>query len=486
MIKDFYHKHHTIFIYCVGFLFAFITLLFASCVTSFIYVRPSGLPYYNDGAMFYLLGSNMLKGYTPYVDIFDHKGLYLFYYNMIGAYLGRTGVFFVQVLLLTFTFVFIYKAVELYSDKLLIILSALLFFGALYAFSGQTPNDSDMETPFNALMIYFYLKAIKNDDNKSFLFGNLFLGISTGIAINLRMSDAILPFSFVIYFAIRFIMKKDVKGILINAGIVLGAIIVMSIPPFVHAYFGGFLNDMVEAVYLNNFKYITTTGVRTDGNPTIAYIVIPLILVIYTLLIFFKRKELGKDLIIYVASTYVILAIFQLIIAFYPHYLIVLYPYISINLFILLTPYIGKEESKVRVPAFILSSLLMLGSLTFNPVMFKSSYYTDSINLKYIDENINEESRNGHTLIFGSPSIYMNANIKIGYGDFSCQFNHILFSERYSKENLLNYLDSSDSHYLICYKTSVSFAESLFVDLSSTYNLISPLEGSTIYIYRHI
>lgn len=489
-LNNFKTKHHNWYILTVAFLFAFFTLLSCSVITSFIYPQISTIAYYNDGAMFHILGASMAKGYTPYIEVFDHKGLYLFYYTMIGAGLGKYGIFLIQLILMTVAYFFIYKAIELHSKKTSILLIAFFLFTIFYAFSGQTPNDSDLELPFNAIMIYFYLKGMKNDDDRSFLYGNIAAGISAGIAINLRMSDALLPFAFTVYFLVRSIMKKQTKNLFINAGIVVGAMLAMSVPPFIHAIAGGFLNDMVDAVYLNNFKYITTTGQRDDGLPIIAYIAVPLIFVIYFLLIYFKRNMYKKDFIIFNAVTIGVVGVIELVIAFYPHYFIVLYPYLAISLTILLIPYLEHEEGETKLarPASLACLVVALASLAFNPVLYGVNRNTDIRNINFINNIISEEAKNGHTLIFGSPALYLTNDIKIGYGDFSCQDNHILFSERYSEANLAKYLASDDSMYLITNAGHVKQAEDLFTKygLTTSYEKLYSPVGVTITIYEHI
>ena len=143
---------HYLLIIGVSFVFAFITILIASTVTSFLYPRPTNDTHIHDGMMFYMMGNSLLKGYTPYIEVYDHKGLYIFYYTMLSAVMGRFGVFIIQVLLVTVTNVFIYKAMELHTNKLLLILAPMILFNALFAVNEQMPYDTDLETPFNAIM----------------------------------------------------------------------------------------------------------------------------------------------------------------------------------------------------------------------------------------------------------------------------------------------------------------------------------------------
>ena len=131
---------------------------------------------------------------------------------------------------------------------------------------------------------------------------------------------------------------------------------------------------------------------------------------------------------------------------------------------------------------------MALASLAFNPVLYGINRNTDINNINFINNIISEEAKNGHTLIFGSPALYLTNDIKIGYGDFSCQDNHILFSDRYSEENLAKYLASSQSMYLITNAGHVKQAEDLFIKygLTTSYEKLYSPVGVTITIYEHI
>ena len=485
MLNKFESKHPIIYLVVVAFIFGFITILSCSCITSFLYPQMSGYVYYNDALVFCELGKSMVQGYKPYVDIFDHKGLYIFYYTAIGGILGIKGVMIVQVLLISIVFAFIYKSLKIYTNDKLLIFSALFFFGALYAFTGQTPNDCDLELPFITIMIYFYLLGIKDNDYKKFMYGNIALGIATGIAFNLRMSDALVPFAFVCFYAYKSIKDKQVKYIFRDAGIVIGLILLMSIPPFVHAYFGGFFDDMVQSVYLNNFKYITTTGMRRDGVPMVAYILLPIIAGLFILLTILKRKELTIDDRIFIYVTMGVSFLVELVIAFYPHYLIVLYSYLVIILGRLISLYVKTEENKARKPILIGLASIFVISLFFNPTIYAVNYQKDMNTINYINNTVTDEDKDGHILIFGPPALYELTGIRINYGDFTCQTNHVLISERYSTENLIKFLNSEECHYYMVSPVNSIFLDTVEFDRAS-YELVPTDLNVSVTIYHHI
>ena len=91
---------------------AVLFVLIFSFSTSPLYVDYWG----SDSAQFQTIGMAWASGKVPYRDIFDHKGPFIFWVNMIGYKLGgRTGVLTVQIFFLFFTFLGIYKTITIVS-----------------------------------------------------------------------------------------------------------------------------------------------------------------------------------------------------------------------------------------------------------------------------------------------------------------------------------------------------------------------------------
>lgn len=69
-------------------------IFFLSCSTSVLY------PYYygSDSAQFQTIGKAWAMGKIPYRDMFDHKGSYIFFVNMLGYKLtgNSSGVMLLQ------------------------------------------------------------------------------------------------------------------------------------------------------------------------------------------------------------------------------------------------------------------------------------------------------------------------------------------------------------------------------------------------------
>ena len=477
------NKLRKLFPYLICFLVAFVTILSCSCITSFVYPKMPLSPYYNDGATFYLLGEGMAKGYTPYVEIFDHKGLYIFYYTAIAGVMGKFGIFVIQVILMTVVEISIYKAMKLFTESWKLVAASMALFSVLYAFSAQTPGDADLELPFVTIMVYFYLRGIKNESFKDLMFGNICAGISAGIALNLRVSDAILPFAFVCFYAYYAISQKKIAYLFRDAGIVLGIIIILTAIPFIHALSGGFFNDMVNAVYLDNLRYIFTAHDRQGGTTIASRLMLATILALFVILMILKNNKLEKKDIIFISVTAGISFLFEFIIAFYLHYLIILFSFIATITFRLIAEY--QNRPKVQNISFFTLVAFSIASMLYNPIMYAVNYQTAVNDVAFIDETLTDYDRDGHTLIFTKPALYHEAKVKIGYKDFTAQFNHQLISEACSYDKLLSYLSSSECTYIVSSK-GVPFVNQALEDSGATYVEVATSRAVSIVIYHHV
>lgn len=89
----------TVIRFLLSFLAAFLTLLFFSGSTSPLYNIS-----FSDGLVFQYVAEGLNHGQIPYIDIFDHKGPFLYFINYIGLSLGgRIGLFCLQCINLTLT-----------------------------------------------------------------------------------------------------------------------------------------------------------------------------------------------------------------------------------------------------------------------------------------------------------------------------------------------------------------------------------------------
>ena len=476
-IKEFIIKHPIITLIVMSVLLGFLTILSGSTVSSLLYQNFVIDNYVKDGNMFYYIAKMISNGKTPYLEIFDHKGLYLFYYISLGYLMGgRVGLFFVEGVLMSLTYFFMILSLrELKTQKSLIFTFMLLFL-AFHSVSGQFPSDFELNLPFIALMTYFYSRGFNRQSDKDYLIGNAVAGIQAGIAINIRAVDTMVALGFVIGFFVICLRHKKIKEIFINAGVCLAALIFACLPALIHSLTGGFAKEMYTSIILDNFKYVGTADSRLDSSQVACRILVITLAIIYFVpLIINRRKMISDEFWLSIAEGIVVFLI-QIIVAFYPHYVFIILPFYfvvvtrSVSLFF-------KEEKKWHLAFKIPSAMIALASLMFLPMLYNISLKGNEQKIiNEVKENIPEEDRkNGHVLGIGiSAAIYLNCDIDAGYPDVCCQYNHVLLSSYYTYDKLLDYLQSGDCHYVILTK-GTEYYESNFV-IQWFYN-----EGETYY-----
>ena len=108
----------------------------------------------------------MIAGKTPFVEIFDHKGLYIFYITVLWAVMGRFGIFLTMAIFVTISLVFLILTLKELDYGHHSTVVGLLLFAALYTFFAQFPGDADLVVMVGMMMLYFHVKGYKNENNK--------------------------------------------------------------------------------------------------------------------------------------------------------------------------------------------------------------------------------------------------------------------------------------------------------------------------------
>lgn len=452
-IKGFYHAHPNIFLLILSLLLGFLMAILVNQICSFVYANPSSDTFVVDAASFVYGGKLLLKGYKPYFDFYDQKGIYIYYYTALGLLMGgRFGITIVQTIVFTIFYYFFFKTLLVLKIRKSMIAGAALFFFAMFVFSGQSPSDFEIDLPFIMISLYYYSKARTLDEDKFYLYGNIFTGITTGISLNLRASDAMVPLALVIYFGVRQIISKRYKTILPNSLICVGAIIVSSIPPLMHAYFGGFLREMFEASFLSNFTYISTAHEGIDGFKLSARLIIAFVVIVVTSLLIIMRikKRFTYDDTLFFAITLGFTLFIEFIIAYYLHYLLIITPIGALFVVKVLNAFNSRKVVRGTLQTLVL--MASLAAIVAYPTYYYVVQYNQDLAInEFIQSSISKEDReNGSVLCYQtSSSYYLNNNIWVGYGDFAFQINHMVISKSFTVEALKEYILSPECKYVI-------------------------------------
>lgn len=238
----------------------FVGLVF---VLNFSYSTSPLTPYYwgGDTAQFLTIGKAWYLGKIPYKEMFNHKGPFIFFVDMIGFALTRgksaTGVFALQAVFMLFSLTAFYKLGRLFLDSasfgIMTCLVALICTKLNYV-EGNTVEEYCI--PFIAWSLYGVTKWFKGEDHAlhdpmwAFVYGLTF-----GVCLLTRVTNAItiVPSIGIIFFLLLY--RKKYKNILQNMGGFLVGFFVIVLPFSLYFAYKNCFYEYIDGMILYNVKY---------------------------------------------------------------------------------------------------------------------------------------------------------------------------------------------------------------------------------------
>lgn len=137
--------------------FSAVFMLFASP-----YTTPLNAYYGYDSAVFMSFGKGITHGLRLYLDLYDNKGPMIFYFNALGYLLGgRTGLWILQVVFMTFAFELSYRTARLFTGRGTAWLSVLVLLFLYCGTVGEGNMTEEWSLVFSLLPLWLSLRFIK-------------------------------------------------------------------------------------------------------------------------------------------------------------------------------------------------------------------------------------------------------------------------------------------------------------------------------------
>lgn len=456
--------HNILILTLLSLIFGFLALLFAPSSLSPIY---QGLDFGHndlDGNFFLYLGYGYTHGLKPYVDLFDHKGMYIFWIEGLGALMGgKNGMFVIMSLYMCANF-FCYNLIfrEMgYEKTVSYLLSSIIgiILSCFAACGGH--HTGDLLNPFFSVTVLFYIRAIMRSSEKDFLFASSFAGFSAGLSFLSRPSEAALPLGFVVFFFVYWLRKeKKDLSLLWNAFLAIAFFFLPIGVSFLEALIRGFFKEMLDSMVFQNFSYVSK---HWDLSRIIASLETTFLVSLSLGLLFYHRKKVQINLFLFFFIGVLTDGIMQIFISRYINYWISFLPFALIGLF---ASYIQKDfNKKIRTISFssigviyfsfslffCLTSFLMKEPLIVGGLELRASYHTNKICEKNLDELIEKKDPNHEKEIYvldGNPAclLYLNRTS-------SCKYNFL--SSWWSLDNpkineeVLAYFKEKEPYWII-------------------------------------
>lgn len=235
-------------------------LLLSLCIGMLFALNPWSNDYPGvDSSVFLYIGSQMRNGAVPYSELFDHKGLLLYFIEYLGLCIGNgsfVGVWLLEIVNLFVTALFLFKITQLFSRKKIVCYGAvsivLCTLNCYMAYEGGNLTE-EYALPWIALALYIFVKYFMEGSYR--FYEIVLLGISFVAVLMLRVNMVAVWAAFLPVVLIEMLLGKKWKDIgKCIAGFVLG--IAAGVLPFVlYGMITGCMEDMLRYYIGFNFGY---------------------------------------------------------------------------------------------------------------------------------------------------------------------------------------------------------------------------------------
>lgn len=313
--RDAYKKHPLVYDLFICLFFGFLSCSVYCVSTSFLYPAINADQVSVDSVFNQLYGQLWAEGRVPYVDFYDHKGLFPWGINALASFMGgRYALFFLEVLATSSIFYFLDLSLrEAGMGAVSYLFAAASLFTFFHCVMGADNQEGDWVLPFVAASFYFFVRGIVRSERKSFLVGSFLAGLEFGLAFNARPLDGVMAGGFFLaYFAYYLRRERNLELLYVALLAILGMALPFAIFYSI-AYSGGYLDAMVEATIVKNLLYATADA-RNDLRYLAVIIVAALVAVLLVLFLIERKKDglpysLSEFLFLAPASSLIVVAL---------------------------------------------------------------------------------------------------------------------------------------------------------------------------------
>lgn len=258
MLKKNYDKKYMIFVGCVILLSAVVAITFCSKASPLYRFHD-----WTDPHCFFTVAKSMNGGQVLYRDVFEQKGPLLYMVHIPAVWISRTtflGVYLMELLLAVIYLFYAYKLLRLFCDKNVVLMLPLLagFTYSAYAYQGGDSAE-ELLMPLGVYCLYLGLTAIKGDGLLT-LRQKLLVGAAMGVVLWMKFTLLGPYIGFVLAFVIIYIRKKRYADILYTAVLMIGGILLVSLPVLFYFARHNAFDALYEVYFYDNIFLYDDNG----------------------------------------------------------------------------------------------------------------------------------------------------------------------------------------------------------------------------------
>lgn len=344
-----------------GFLFllSIFTLFIFSTSSSPLFVNC----YNGDGSFFQAMGDAVLAGKTPYTELFDHKGPVLFYLQALMQFCapGKTGIFLTQVANLFLILIILLYTTRVFTRSSLHIFLSLCSFLLLFVLTIHHGNQTEEYSLLHSMVaVYLAVRFYFVDNRQISWWKGIILGLCFSLSFWMRANNAGMVSACFAFMFLILLMDKNWKQLSKITFAFVGTVVCFSL--FVIAYFHsiGALEEMLNATFLFNLKYMGGGEILFSFNVAFLFISV-LVAMVFSLiggsyLLFKKNKDKNIPLFALLLLLFGVLPMCS--IRMFDHYLTVAIPVFSVGLIFFFAS--GADAKYFRRGLWLLFIILIL------------------------------------------------------------------------------------------------------------------------------
>lgn len=399
-----------------SFVLSFVVLLFSS-KNSFLYKFNDWV----DANAFFTVGKSMFNGVVPYKDIFEQKGLLLYFIYGIGYLFSHKsfyGVFILEVVSFGIFLYYVHRSFSMFYNKkysyfLLPIMSIMLVTSSTFVHGGSC---EEFCLPFFSISLYYFIKYFKYGLNTKEIIIN---GVMAGLVFMMKYTLLGFWIGFVFLIFINYLFKNELKkSIMFCIEFLIGMLM-----PIMVGLFYLFVNHAVND-FFNVYFVINMSSYVRGQDFTVIQRVIKVVIHLFELFnIVIKKKIVILPLIIFL--------IFFIVFGKYRDKIL------KNNLIVILLFMIFFTFWGLRVYIYYFLPILFLGLFVFD-IYFLSFFE------KYINNLIDKKVMSFVFIIIFLVIpivVYINANYRMDMKktkDDYFQYKYANYINKYEHPTLLN------------------------------------------------
>ncbi|MEW6405136.1 MAG: glycosyltransferase family 39 protein [Chloroflexota bacterium] len=208
-----------------------------------------------DGGIFLYIGSLILRGKTPYLDVWENKGPLVFYINALGLLVSngsRWGVWFLEfVFFLAAGWIGYITLKRTMSTIPALVGTFVWIFAAGNVLQGGNFSE-EYSLLFSFIALFAFLKSLEQPGNRLF---TLLIGISLGLNILLRPNNISMQVAVMGAYFVLALLSRDWRLLLQRVIFTAAGTLFVLLPVIAYFSLRGALSEMINVVLVFNFQY---------------------------------------------------------------------------------------------------------------------------------------------------------------------------------------------------------------------------------------